>query len=227
MGKNDRKESPKKAKINKRKERKESSQSDSSSPEPEKRRHSKQGKLNPKKPFAKITEYESEDSLVSGQDSDSPEIVSTTSSHVVNPPCFNSIGVTGHNVLLACIKNKSCLSGVDFIGLMAKKQGLTGGKGLKGNDLKRHLTWKEQMLIISKLALTGSNMNQMKTFLESVKVHLSANADYVQIAADIVATTCNILRKCCFMENVDNGVFSEYFNRRFADLRNRRNYEAK
>ena len=29
------------------------------------------------------------------------------------------------------------------------------------------------------------------------------------------------------MENVDHGVMFDYFNRRFADLRNRRNYEAK
>ncbi len=51
-------------------------------------------------------------------------------------------------------------------------------------------------MIISKLALEGASLKCMEGVLTSVKVHLTACADYNDVAADIVAKVCNILEKC-------------------------------
>ena len=67
----------------------------------------------------------------------------------------------------------------------------------------------------------------MENFLTSAKIHLGSNSNYVEVSADIVSEICDILSNVCFMDNVDHGVYTEYFNRRVADLRNRRNYEIK
>ena len=98
---------------------------------------------------------------------------------------------------------------------------------MKGSELKRHLTWKEIKLIMSKLCLTGANFKEMEILLTSVKIHLTGNHSYQEISSDIVAKICTILENVCFMDNVDHGVMSEYFDRGVADLRNRRNYGMK
>ena len=82
-------------------------------------------------------------------------------------------------------------------------------------------------MIISKLALAGATLKEMEIFLTSVKIHLTANTLYQEVSSDIVASICKMLTEVCFMENVDHGVMSDYFNRRVADLRNRRNYAMK
>ena len=183
---------------------------------------SKQGKMDPQQPFAKIETYDTDESDISSNDGE--EMIS---SHAASIPCVSSIGSTSRNALLSSLKNKRCLVGVDFIGLMAKKQEKGGSKTLKGSDLKRHVIWKEQMMVISKLCHAGANLSQLDLFLTADKIHLGTNGNYREVAADIVAEICVILTNVCFMENVEHGVFSDYFNKRFADIRNRRNYERK
>jgi hypothetical protein len=213
MNSSDKKQNGKDDKSNKRRK---------SSKSFEKYSHKKQGKMNPKEPFSKIVLYETE----SEYEDDAGSVVSTSDPDVSFIDTSIGIGSTAENVFLACLKNKQILNGVDFVAVMAKSQG-KGSKSLKGNDLKRFLTWKECKMIISKLSYSGANLEAMKIFLTSVKIHLSAKSNYVEISSDIVASICKILTNVCFMENVDNGIMSEYFNRRVADLRNRRNYEAK
>jgi hypothetical protein len=182
--------------------------------------HKKQGKMNPREPFSKITVYESEteSELEVSQDSEVETPVAFASSN-------SSLGSTAENVLLVSLKNKAILSGVDFIWVMAKLQG-KGAASLKGSELKRHLSWKECKMSISKMALAGGTLKQLEEFLTSTGIHLTSNSTYVEISSDIVSAICKILTNCG-MENVDHGVMFDYFNRRFADLRNRRNYEAK
>ena len=217
------KQSPKKAGSNSNQVHELSSESDS---DKRVKKGAKQGKLNPKKPFAKVDHYSTEESSDS-EDTTNPPVSSHSQGRSSSKPVLANLESTQYNMLLACIKNKAILVGVDFIEIMARKQGANGSKGLKGNDLKRYLSWKEIKLILSKLALCGANFQSMEIFLTSVKVHLVGNNSYQEIASDIVAKICHILESVCFMENVDNGVFSDYFNRRVADLRNRRNYEMK
>ena len=80
-------------------------------------------------------------------------------------------------------------------------------------------------MIIAKLALAGACLKEMEIFLTSSRIHLTSNNAYR--SSNIVADICKVLTDVCFMENVDNGVMSDYFNRRVADLRNRRNYVNK
>ena len=186
-----------------------------------KKSHKKQGKMNPKDPFAKIIIYESDEEEVEGIE------VSSSDDGVTNiDSAKGGYDSTDENVLLTALMNKPILNGACFVTVMAKNQG-KGNKSLKGSELKRHLTWKEQKMIISKLTFKGANLKKMEVFLTSVKIHLNGNSNYVETAASIVAKICKILTDVCFMENVDSGIMSEYFNRRVADLRNRRNYEAK
>jgi len=184
--------------------------------------HKKQGKMNPKDPFARITIYES--------DEGEQEAIEISSSEdgvsYLNTNNVTSLDQEDENVLMTALINKAVLNGACFVTVMAKNQG-KGAKNLKGNDLKRHLTWKEQKMIISKLAFKGANLKKMELFLTAVRIHLNGNANYVATASNIVASICKILKEVCFMENVDNGIMSEYFNSRVADIRNRRNYEAK
>ena len=79
-------------------------------------------------------------------------------------------------------------------------------------------------MIIAKLALAGACLKEMEIFLTSSRIHLTSNNAYQEISSNIVADICQVLTNVCFMENVGNGVMSDYFNRRVADLRNRRNY---
>jgi len=67
----------------------------------------------------------------------------------------------------------------------------------------------------------------MAKYLESRAVHLNAYQDYVEKSSDIASHICWILTNIAFMDNVDNAAVLEYFNRRFADLRNRGNYVKK
>jgi hypothetical protein len=144
----------------------------------------------------------------------------------LNTTNVTSIDQEDENVLMTALINKAVLNGACFLTVMAKTQG-KGVKNLKGSDLKRHLTWKEQKMIISKLAFKGANLKKMELFLTAVRIHLNGNANYVATASNIVASICKLLKEVCFMDNVDNGIMSEYFNSRVADIRNRRNYEAK
>jgi len=187
----------------------------------EKYSHKKQGKMNPKDPFAKVVIYESDEGEVQEIEVSSSEEGVT---YVDTATATNDN--TDDNVLMTALFNKAILNGACFVTVMSKNQG-KGVSTLKGNDLKRHLSWKEQKMIISKLAFKGANLKKMEIFLTSVRIHLNGNANYVETASNIVGKICKILSDVCFMENVDHGIMSEYFNRRVADLRNRRNYEAK
>ena len=183
---------------------------------------SKQGKMDPKKPFDKISKYDSEEE----SEQDASEIEDRAPSSSASSYSFRSSSSSViDNILLANLKGKELLGGVDFCLVMCKKQG-KGAKNLKGNELKKHLQWKEQKMIIAKLALAGANVAEMEPFIKSSKVHLTSSSAYNAISCGIIASICNLLSTVCFMENVDTGVFAEYFNRRFADLRNRRNYTA-
>jgi len=182
--------------------------------------HKKQGKMNPRDPFARITVYESDEGEIESIQ------VSSSDGEVTYVDPLTSVNNEDENVLMTALINKAILSGACFLTVMAKNQG-KGVKALKGSDLKRHLTWKEQKMVISKLAFKGANLKKMELFLSSVRIHLNGNPNYVATASNIVASICKILKEVCFMENVDAGIMSEYFNRRVADLRNRRNYETK
>lgn len=188
------------------------------------KKKSKQGKLNPKKPFEKVSTYESDNETPDDASSDgSPFSVVAVEQHGL--PTSNPMSYAD-NLFLAKLKNKAILAGVDFCQVMAKNQGV-GSKNLKGNDLKRHLAWKECKMIISKLALVGTTLKCMEEFLNSATVHLTNSPEFNDHSAHIVARICNILEQNCHMENVDNSVLSCYFNKRFADIRNRKNYVKK
>ena len=204
-------------------DKKENNEKDNKRPRPsksfDKKSHKKQGKMNPKEPFAKVTIYESEEE-------EEVEVSSSEDGVTYLETAAACIDKNDENVLMTALVNKSILNGACFVTIMAKNQG-KGVKSLKGSELKRHLSWKEQKMIISKLAFKGANLKKMEVFLTSEKIHLNGNSNYVETASSIVSKICTILSEICFMENVDHGILSEYFNRRVADLRNRRNYEAK
>ena len=196
---------------------------------------SKQGKMNPKKPFEKVIQYdtegsESENSIASPQVVRNISSTSTSSSSSSSSSSSASISTSDSpnydNILLANLKGKEVLAGVDFCAVMSKKQG-KGGSNLKGSELKKYIAWKEQKMVIAKLAFAGLNVSQMEEFLKSSKIHLTSSSAYNKVSSDLVANICNLLTNICFMENVDNGVLSDYFNRRVADIRNRRNYTAR
>ena len=182
--------------------------------------HKKQGKMNPRDPFGTITVYDSDDGEIESVE------VSSSDEGVTYLDPLTSLNNEDENVLMTALINKAILSGACFLTVMAKNQG-KGVKNLKGSELKRHLTWKEQKMVISKLAFKGANLKKMELFLSSVRIHLNGNPNYVATASNIVASICKILKEVCFMENVDAGIMSDYFNHRVADLRNRRNYETK
>lgn len=199
-----------------------SSQDKNGSGEKKRNNKGKQGKMNPKKPFAKVTNYETEES-----ESDSSVVYvspSTTQSQESSIKTTSStLEATIFNILLSKLKGKDCLMGVDFCEVMSIDQG-KGSKALKGNELKKHLAWKEQKMRISKLVLAGAKLQEMEVFLESSNVHLTSSAQYNEVSCNISACICSMLTNLCSMENVDNGILHDYFNRRFADIRNRRNY---
>jgi hypothetical protein len=102
-----------------------------------------------------------------------------------------------------------------------------GSKLLKGKDLKKFKLEKTQMMCISKLCLAGSHLEPMKSFLDSSFQHLNQNVEYIEMSSDIIEYICYLLRNVAVMNNVDSGAMAEYFHRRFADLRNRKNYTEK
>jgi hypothetical protein len=63
--------------------------------------------------------------------------------------------------------------------------------------------------------------------LESANLRDLLIRDFQEVSSNIVADICKVLIDVCFMENVDNGVMSDYFICRVAHLRNRRNYVNK
>ena len=129
----------------------------------------KQGKMDPKKPFDKISKYDSEEE----SEQDASEIEDRAPSSSASSYSFRSSSSSViYNILLANLKGKDLLGGVDFCLVMCKKQG-KGAKNLKGNELKKHLQWKEQKMIIAKLALAGANVAEMEPFIKSSKVHLT------------------------------------------------------
>ncbi len=82
-------------------------------------------------------------------------------------------------------------------------------------------------MVIAKLVFGEACLKEMEIFLTSVRIHLTSNNAYQEVSSNIVDNICKVLTDVCFMENDDNGVMSDYFNRRVADLRNRRNYVNK
>ncbi len=72
-------------------------------------------------------------------------------------------------------------------------------------------------MVIAKLAFGGACLKEMEIFLTSVRIHLTSNNAYQEVSSNIVADICKVLTDVCFMENVDNGVMSDYFNRRVAE----------
>ncbi len=106
---------------------------------------SKQGVMNPKKPFDKIVKYVEDASSGSELEPEQEhEQDSFNESDQVTPILRDQGRETNFNIFLATLKNKGVLSGVNFCAVMAKTQG-KGSKDLKGLDLKRHLSWKEQV----------------------------------------------------------------------------------
>jgi hypothetical protein len=66
-------------------------------------------------------------------------------------------------------------------------------------------------MIIAKLELAGACLKEMEIFLTSVRIHLTGNNVYQKIFSNIVADICKVLTDVCFMENIDNGVMSDYY----------------
>ncbi len=75
----------------------------------EKYSHKKQGKMNPRDPFSKITVYESD----SESEAELSQVSDNDQGTIGNSQ--SSIKNTYYNVLLTCLKNKTVLAGVDFI----------------------------------------------------------------------------------------------------------------
>ena len=198
-----------------------------------------QDKMDINRPFDRITKYDlEEESIVvdeedssEGENSDGEEVLPPM--HSVSPNVsavlFNmddTIGRTGNNILRSSLKNKQSLFGIDCCAVLAWKQG-KGSKHLRGKELKRFQARKVQKLAISKVCHAGAHLEQMRKFLESKTVHLNQSQEFVEISSDIVAHICHILTTVASMTNVDDGAVSDYFNQRFADLRNRKNYETR
>ena len=105
---------------------------------------SKQGKMNPKRPFDKIVKYVEDVSSDSERDLEENSFLEADN---VISSARDEVRESNLNIFKAILKNKGVLSGVDFCAVMSKSQG-KGSKDLKGLDLKRHLTWKEQVHIV-------------------------------------------------------------------------------
>ena len=198
-----------------------------------------QGKMDINRPFDRITQYDLEVEPVVVAEEDSSESDNSDGEEVHRPMhsvspnvsavVFNmddTIGRTGNNILRTSLKNKQSLYGIDCCAVLAWKQG-KGSKHLRGKELKRFQARKVQKLAISKVCHAGAHLEQMRKFLESKTVHLNQSQEFVEISSDIVAHICHILTTVASMTNVDDGAVSDYFNQRFADLRNRKNYETR
>lgn len=117
---------------------KKSSQGSGEKPKRNKEVKSKQGKMNPKEPFNKIVQYDSEESE-SSSDSDAVVFVSpepnqrSVSLSAVSSQTVDYIVM--ENILKSKLKGRDCLNGVDFCAIMSIDQG-NGSKGMKGNELK-------------------------------------------------------------------------------------------
>ena len=210
----------------------------SSSPNKKKtieKKKSRQGKLNMSDPFSKVIKYDTESSSES-EASAKEEIISSNSDNeetmhlekkIDNPLSKDSkLGKNGQNILSAALRNRNVLEYQDFLQVIVWKQ-KGGSKLLKGKDLKKFQKEKTQMMCISKLCLAGSHLEHMKPFLDSSFQHLNQNADYIEMSSDIIEYICYLLKNVAVMNNVDSGAMADYFHRRFADLRNRKNYTAK
>ena len=197
---------------------------------------SKQGKMDILNPFSKILIYETESESETEEQSISDEHVSDDSDVEIiqrssdsgstlslNQLLNDSVGTTGHNILVASLKNKGCLLGADLGEILTWKQG-KGSKLLIGKPLKRFKKIKMQKMSLSQITRSGIHLAQMGKYLTSKAVHLNAYQEYVEMSSDITSHICWILANVAFMENIDHAAVLEYFNRRFADLRNRGNY---
>jgi len=198
-----------------------------------KKTKSYQGKMDAEKPFARITQYDlEEEGNENDEGSDSEKSVeevrpsSETNASAALLDMNDSIGRTGNNVLKTALKNKHCLNGIDCCVVLAWKQG-SGSALLKGKELKRFEARKQQKMVISKVCLAGAHLEQLRKFLDSNTCHLNQSQEFVEISADICSHICNILSQVAGMVNVDEGAIADYFNQRFADLRNRKNFIAK
>ena len=204
-----------------------------------KAKKSKQGKMDKLHPFDKIVTYETESESDNDNNSNTEEhqtdsdVEDVTASHRVGGNSLTldqlmraSVGMTGHNILVSALKNKGCLLGVDCGEVCVWKQG-KGSKQLKGKDLKRYLIKKPQKMSLAQICRAGAHLTPMAKFLNSAAVHLNSSQEYVEMASDITAHICWILTNIAFMENVDSAAVLHYFSNRFADLRNRGNYERK
>ena len=197
-----------------------------------------QGKMDINHPFDRITKYDLEEEPIVVDEEDSSEGENFNGEAVLPLPSvspnvsavvFNmddTIGRTGNNILRTSLKNKQSLFGIDCCAVLAWKQG-KGSKLLKGKELKRFQSRKLQKLAISKVCHAGAHLEQIRKFLDSNTVHLNQSQEFVEISSDIVAHICHILSTVASMTNVDEGAVSDYFNQRFADLRNRKNYETR
>ena len=200
---------------------------------------SKQGKMDILNPFSKILIYETESESENEDHSHSDEHVSddsdveiiqrsaeSGSNLTLNQLLNDSVGSTGHNILVASLKNKGCLMGADLGEILTWKQG-KGSQSLTGKLLKKHKTKKTQKMSMAQICRAGVQLAPMSKYLQSKGVHLNAHQEYVEMSSDITSHICWILANIAFMENIDHAAVLEYFNRRFADLRNRGNYVPK
>ena len=191
-------------------------------------------------PFKPITIYETESESEHASDSDDEQQQSegsdienthsqrsTTAQPGLEQLMKDSIGATGHNILLGSLKKKGNLAAKDCGATLAWKPGKNGSKKLKGRDLERFKSKKSDKLSICQMVRAGSHLQQMRVFQDTTGVHLNSYQDYVEHSSDIVHHICWILTHEALMENVDHGDMLDYFNKRFADLRNRRNYDFK
>ena len=204
------------------------------------KKKSKQGKMDIKNPFNRIIIYETESesdnasdsngdeqSDVASEDDEASSVRQSETMPGLEQLMKDKVGQTGHNILMASLKNKGILFGKDCGAVLAFKPGKDGGKKLKGAHLERHKGKKKARLCISQVIRAGAHLQEMSHWLQTQGVHLNNYQEYVELASDIVNHICWILQHVALMENVDHGDMMDYFNRRFADLRNRRNYIIK
>jgi hypothetical protein len=135
----------------------------------------------------------------------------------------SAIGLAGRNVIHSNIRGEEKIRGQDCEALLRWKQG-KGGSSLSGVRKRQHISFKEMKMVICTMFKSALNLQQCIVYLNMPSVNLKHVPGYQLLSADIVAHLVDLLRNHCGMENVRHGSVAEYFDVRFADTRNRKNY---
>ena len=178
----------------------------------------KQAKLNPANPMTGIVnEILSSSSESSEEDDNIDEVREVTS--------IGSMDVSFRQLLLSKLKNKKLIMGCNFLEVMnySRKQDKLNPLKLPKKTLDK---LRGQKNVLSKLVLAGIKCKPLDRFLNTKSEHLGIIADYLDISAKVCSNIFDILKNDCQVVEIDVGILTDYFNERFADVRNQNNYAA-